>query len=670
MGLPHRSVLVGMTALTMLAAAASPAAAAEPTGAIRAAGGPTAVADSYIVVLKDNAVAPARVTETAQRLTARHGGTVARTWRAALRGFELTVGAKAAARIAADPAVAYVEQNHTVSIAGTQTNPPSWGLDRIDQRNLPLNSSYTYPNTAGNVRAYIIDTGVLFGHNDFGGRAVSGFDAVDGGSADDCNGHGTHVAGTVGGSSYGVAKGVQIVGVRVLNCQGSGTNAQVVSGIDWVTANAVKPAVANMSLGGSANSSIDTAVTNSINSGITYAVAAGNGDILGNRQNACNYSPARVASAITVGATQNNDAAASFSNYGTCVDILAPGVNITSAWYTGSTATNTISGTSMASPHVAGAAALVLSANPSWTPQQVRDSLVNDATPNVVTNVGTGTPNRLLYVVNGTTPPPTNDFSVSVSPTSGSTAPGGSVTATVATATTNGSAQSVSLAASGLPSGATASFNPATVTSGGSSSLTITTSASTPAGTYAVTISGTAASGTKTATYSLTVTGAGGCTGAGQKLGNPGFESGNTVWSSSSGVIGQYGSSGQPPRTGTWNAWLDGYGSTHTDTLSQPVSLPAGCTSYNFTFWLHIDSAETTSSVQYDKLTVQVLNSSGTVLATLATYSNLNKATGYSQKSFSLASYAGQTVTLKFTGTEDSSLQTSFVVDDTAVNVS
>ncbi|MCP3787931.1 S8 family peptidase, partial [Micromonospora sp. A3M-1-15] len=538
MGLPHRSVLVGMTALTMLAAAASPAAAAEPTGAIRAAGGPTAVADSYIVVLKDNAVAPARVTETAQRLTARHGGTVARTWRAALRGFELTVGAKAAARIAADPAVAYVEQNHTVSIAGTQTNPPSWGLDRIDQRNLPLNSSYTYPNTAGNVRAYIIDTGVLFGHNDFGGRAVSGFDAVDGGSADDCNGHGTHVAGTVGGSSYGVAKGVQIVGVRVLNCQGSGTNAQVVSGIDWVTANAVKPAVANMSLGGSANSSIDTAVTNSINSGITYAVAAGNGDILGNRQNACNYSPARVASAITVGATQNNDAAASFSNYGTCVDILAPGVNITSAWYTGSTATNTISGTSMASPHVAGAAALVLSANPSWAPQQVRDSLVNNATPNVVTNVGTGTPNRLLYVVNGTTPPPTNDFSVSVSPTSGSTAPGGSVTATVATATTNGSAQSVSLAASGLPSGATASFNPATVTSGGSSSLTITTSASTPVGTYAVTISGTAASGTKTATYSLTVTGAGGCTGAGQKLGNPGFESGNTVWSSTSGVIG------------------------------------------------------------------------------------------------------------------------------------
>ncbi|MEV4496115.1 S8 family serine peptidase [Micromonospora arborensis] len=513
MGLPRRSVLVGVAMATVLAVG-TPALAAEPAGAIRAAGGATAVPDSYIVVLKDSAVARDRVGDTARRLSGRHGGKVARTYSAALRGFEVTVSAGAAARIAADPAVAYVEQNHTVSIFGTQTNPPSWGLDRIDQRNLPLNSSYTYPNTASNVRAYIIDTGVLYGHNDFGGRAVSGYDAVDGGSADDCNGHGTHVAGTVGGSAYGVAKGVQIVGVRVLNCQGSGTNAQVVAGIDWVTANAVKPAVANMSLGGGANSSIDTAVSNSINSGITYAVAAGNGDAFGVRQNACNYSPARVASAITVGATQNNDAAASFSNYGTCVDILAPGVNITSAWYTSSSATNTISGTSMASPHVAGAAALTLSANPSWSPQQVRDYLVNNATPNVVTNVGTGTPNQLLYVVNGT--PPANDFSVSVSPTSGSTAPGGSVTATVGTATTAGSAQSVSLSASGLPTGATASFSPSTVTSGGSSTLTIATSASTPAGSYPITITGSGAAGTRTATYTLTVTGSGGggCSGS------------------------------------------------------------------------------------------------------------------------------------------------------------
>ncbi len=417
------------------------------------------------------------------RLLRRHGGATARTYSAAVRGAELRVSAKAAARIAADPAVAYVEQNHTVSIAATQPNPPSWGLDRIDQRNLPLNSSYTYPNTAANVTSYIIDTGIRITHSDFGGRATWGTNTVDSNNTD-CNGHGTHVAGTVGGSAYGVAKGTRLVAVKVLNCSGSGTNAGVIAGIDWVTANAVKPAVANMSLGGGASAAVDNAVVNSINSGVTYAVAAGNGNLLGQRQNACNYSPARAEPAITVGATQNNDAAASFSNFGTCVDILAPGVNITSAWYTNDTATNTISGTSMASPHVAGAAALVLSANPSWTPLQVRNHLVDNATPNVVTNVGTGTPNRLLYVVNGDTPPPTNDFSVSVSPTSGSTAPGGPVTASVATATTNGSAQSVSLSASGLPSGATASFSPATVTSGGSSTLTISTTAGTPAGTY------------------------------------------------------------------------------------------------------------------------------------------------------------------------------------------
>ncbi|MGC5019962.1 M4 family metallopeptidase [Micromonospora sp. DT47] len=262
-----------------------------------------------------------------------------------------------------------------------------------------------------------------------------------------------------------------------------------------------------------------------------------------------------------------------------------------------------------------------------------------------------------------------NDFSVSLSPTSGSVTAGGSVSTTVGTAVTGGTAQTVTFSASGLPTGATASFNPTSVTAGGSSTLTIATSTSTPAGTYSVTVTGTGTSVTRTATYTLTVNGSGGgCTGAGQKLGNPGFESGTSPWASTSGVIGSF--TGQPARSGTRNAWLDGYGSTHTDTLSQAVSLPAGCTSYNFTFWLHIDTSETTTGTAYDTLRVQVLNSSGTVLETLATYSNLNKATGYQQRSFSLASYAGQTVTLKFTGTEDSSLQTSFVVDDTAVNVS
>ncbi|MER7419304.1 M4 family metallopeptidase [Micromonospora peucetia] len=262
-----------------------------------------------------------------------------------------------------------------------------------------------------------------------------------------------------------------------------------------------------------------------------------------------------------------------------------------------------------------------------------------------------------------------NDFSVSLSPTSGAVNPGGSVSTTVATATTSGTAQTVTLSAAGLPSGATASFSPASVTSGGSSTLTVATTAGTPAGTYTVTVNG-AGSVTRSATYTLTVNGTGGgCTSPGQKLGNAGFESGATTWSQSSGVIGQHGTA-QPARTGTWSAWLNGYGSSRTETLSQSVSLPAGCTSYNFSFWLHIDSAETTTGTAYDTLRVQVLNSSGTVLATLATYSNLNKAAGYSQKSFSLAAYKGQTVTLKFTGTEDASLQSSFVVDDTALNVS
>ncbi|NLU77993.1 S8 family serine peptidase [Micromonospora sp. HNM0581] len=511
MALPKRSVLVGLATLAMVASA-TPAMAAEPVGTVRGTGGATAVEGSYIVVFKDSEVSRAAVDSSVDRLLRRHGGHTARTYSAAVRGAELRLSARAAARIAADPAVAYVEQNHVVSLADTQTNPPSWGLDRIDQRNLPLDSSYTYPDTATNVTSYVIDTGIRTTHSDFGGRATWGTNTVDSNNTD-CNGHGTHVAGTVGGSAYGVAKATRLVAVKVLNCSGSGTNAGVIAGIDWVTANAVKPAVANMSLGGGANTAVDNAVINSIDSGVTYAVAAGNGNILGQRQNACNYSPARAAPAITVGATQSNDTAASFSNYGTCVDILAPGVSIPSAWHTNDTATNTISGTSMASPHVAGAAALVLSANPSWTPQQVRDHLVGNSTPNVISNVGTGTPNRLLYVVNGSTPPPTNDFSVSISPTSGSVTAGSSATATVTTATTNGSAQSVSLSASGLPSGATASFSPASVTSGGSSTVTIDTSASTPAGSYPVTVTGTAASGSRSATYTLTVTGGsgGGC---------------------------------------------------------------------------------------------------------------------------------------------------------------
>lgn len=308
---------------------------------------------------------------------------------------------------AADPAVASVVQDRTFHITGTQPSPPSWGLDRIDQRNLPLNGSYTYPDSAGQgVTAYVIDTGVRITHSDFGGRASNGYDAIDNdNTAQDGHGHGTHVAGTVAGTAYGVAKKAKVVGVRVLDNSGSGTTAQVVAGIDWVARNAVKPAVANMSLGGGADSALDTAVRNAVASGVTFVVAAGN-----ESTNASTKSPARVTEAITVGATTSSDARASYSNYGAVLDVFAPGSSITSAWNSGDSATNTISGTSMASPHVAGAAALHLADNPAATPVQVASALTSAATTGVVTNPGTGSPNRLLYVGDGgTTPPPTGD---------------------------------------------------------------------------------------------------------------------------------------------------------------------------------------------------------------------------------------------------------------------
>ncbi|NUQ13445.1 MAG: S8 family serine peptidase [Gemmatimonadaceae bacterium] len=293
-----------------------------------------------------------------------------------------------------DNDVAYVEQVQEYSIDATQNNA-TWGLDRIDQANLPLNGTYSYTSTGSGVRAYIIDTGIRTSHNDFGGRASFGVNYA-GGSNSDCNGHGTHVAGTVGGTTWGVAKAVRLIAVKVLNCSGSGTTTGVVSGINWVAANAIKPAVANMSLGGGASTSIDNAVQNAINAGITFVVAAGNSNA-----NACNYSPARAANAITVGATTSTDARASYSNYGTCVDIFAPGSSIRSAWHTSNSATNTISGTSMASPHVAGAVARYLQGNPTASPSTVTSAIINAATLNKVTNAGAGSPNRLLYVAPG-----------------------------------------------------------------------------------------------------------------------------------------------------------------------------------------------------------------------------------------------------------------------------
>ncbi|MEU6483160.1 S8 family peptidase [Streptomyces sp. NPDC046887] len=393
------ATVVAALALGTLSALPAGAAPAAAEGVILNAGAPDAVQGSYIVTLDESAAAESKA---GKAVAARYGAKIEKTYTAALNGYAVELSEAQAKKLAADPAVRSVAQNRVFTIDGTQPSPPSWGLDRIDQRALPLNQSYTYPEPAGQgVSAYIIDTGVRISHSDFGGRAVNGYDAIDNDNvAQDGNGHGTHVAGTVGGTAYGVAKKARIVAVRVLNNQGSGTTAQVVAGIDWVTRNAVKPAVANMSLGGGVDTTLDNAVRNSIAAGITYAVAAGNSNA-----NAANYSPARVIEAITVGSTTNTDARSSFSNYGTPLDLFAPGTNITSSWNTGDTATNTISGTSMATPHVAGAAALYLDGNPTATPAQVSSALTAAATPNVVGNPGTGSPNRLLYVGDGGTDP-------------------------------------------------------------------------------------------------------------------------------------------------------------------------------------------------------------------------------------------------------------------------
>jgi PKD repeat protein len=344
---------------------------------------------SYIVVLKDAASSP---TAMAARATALNGR-VSFVYEDALRGFAADLDGNAVDALRRDPSVAAIYPDRVVTINGVQSPVPSWGLDRMDQRNLPLDNTYNYANDGTGVHVYIIDTGILRTHVDFGGRAVFGFSAInDGFQMSDCHGHGTHVAGTVGSTTYGVAKNVRLHAVRVLDCNGIGTTAQVVAGINWVTAHGIKPAVANMSLGGGPQPPLDQAVANSIKTGISYAIAAGNSNA-----DACNTSPARTPNAITVGATDINDQRASFSNFGVCVDVFGPGVAITSTWNASNTATAVLSGTSMATPHVTGAIARYLQSNPTATPAKVTYAIRASATNGVVGTPGTGSPNLLVH---------------------------------------------------------------------------------------------------------------------------------------------------------------------------------------------------------------------------------------------------------------------------------
>lgn len=381
------------------------------------------IPDEYIVVF-DQSVGDVR--GRANALLNANGGKLNVTYTSALRGFSAHMSAQAAAAIANDPAVDFVEQDQTATIAGTQTGAP-WNLDRIDQATKPLDGNFTYPNNGAGVNVYIIDTGIRRTHSEFGGRVVAAFDGVgDGYGADGCHWHGTHVAGTAGGVTAGVAKGATLYSVRVFDCAASAPLSTVIAGVDWVTANRRSPAVASMSLTSTLSSALNTAVENSINAGVTYAVAAGN--IAGD---ACNYSPASVAGALTVAATDGMDNEASFSGYGGCVDLFAPGEMIYSAMSYSDVAMEYQSGTSYATAHVAGAAAIFLASNPTASPAQVAQALLAAATPNVISNVRSGTPNLLVRVSGGggtiePPPPPPPP------PPSGNAAPTASFTASCA----------------------------------------------------------------------------------------------------------------------------------------------------------------------------------------------------------------------------------------------
>lgn len=589
----------------------------------------------------------------ANRLMTVYGGNVHYVYEEALQGMAISLPDAQAAALAQDPSVASVEPDREIWVEGSEA-AVSWGLDRIDQRDLPGDGRYIYGASGSGVHAYVIDTGIRTTHVEFAGRIGAGMTAIrDGRGVEDCHGHGTHIAGTVGGSTYGVAKGVTLHPVRVLNCDGRGYVSSVLAGIDWVTAHQAshrQPAVVNMSLGGSPSSSMDRAIRNATQAGVTFVVAAGNSN-----RNACDYSPAREASAITVGASTQSDARAYFSNYGSCLDIFAPGYSILSAVASSDTAAGYGSGTSMAAPHVAGAAALYLETNPIAWPWTVEDVLTDQASAGRIASPGPGSPNLLLYTSFISTGPPPATSTPTNTPTATNTPlPTSTPTVTSTPTSTN---------TPGPPTDTPTATSTPTTTNTPTPTATPT---NTPTSTNTPVPPTPTATSTPTSTPTNTPTPD--PSACGERIANGGFEEGVAPWversSRDNAIVCDAARCGVdvPVHSGSHAAWLGGSPSEESE-VEQTLWLPAGKPA-TLTFWYRISSGDRCG---YDYASVHV-RSNGQ-LTRLTRYSMCYRTNSYAwlSTSLDLSAYAGQEIGLLFRGDNDSRNASSFFVDDVSV---